>query len=163
MGEWWVTLKPADTTTSATITIPVNTDGSYTLKRKQWDELYEEDTSYSYAINFFENAYVFRYTPVVTNDMITIYYTSTLSSEEDYGSADDQVLPALPNKYYEEIIRRAVIYIARLGIVTFDKEKGKKYTRVLQLYQQRADSAPETKLERERPWIKVKSFSTEYP
>jgi hypothetical protein len=72
-------------------------------------------------------------------------------------------VPVLHNKFQEEIIRRAVVYIAELGIATFNGMKAERYARILGRYTRNADIFPEQGLERDRPWIQVKAFSVTFP
>ena len=169
-GEWWVTITPeddAESTTPNTLIVEQNTDDSYTYKRKQWEELLDADTSYSYAINYVANKYSLRYSNPSDNDVVKIYYVSSIAGEEDYEFYDDQgeinLIPAIPNKFHEETLRRAAVYMAQLGIATFDREKAARYVRVLELYQQIKDKMPESRLERDRPWITIKTFCSIYP
>ena len=171
-GEWQLDVIPADdgtedTELANTATISVNADGSYTYTRVQWEELNETDTAYEYAINYIGNRYVLKYSSPVEGDVLSLYYVSSIAGEEDYEYYDDEgnanLIPVLQNQFYEETVRRAIVYIAQLGIAKYAGEKAKQYGRVLEMYQQREDKAPEKGLHRDRPWIQVKTFSTQYP
>jgi len=172
-GEWHLTVTPADVEEDDTELIPstsvieVNADGSYTYKRKQWEELNATDTAYEYAINYIGNRYVLKYSSPAVGDVLKLYYVSSIAGEEDYEYYDENgnanLIPVLPNQYYEETVRRATIYIARLGIAKFSGDKARSYGRILEMYQQRDDIQPEKGLHRDRPWITVKTFSTQYP
>ena len=179
-GEWLVTILPADTdeelesstvvdsdALATSMAVEVNTDGSYTYKKKKWEELLDTDTTHSYAINYIGNRYVFKYTGAAVDDTIKIYYVSSIAAEEDFEEYDDNgdtnILPVLPNKYHEESIRKAVLYMAQLGIAKFEGDKGKKYQNVLRIYTLPEDRDSERGLERERPWIVLKTFISQYP
>lgn len=118
------------------------------------------DTMYHVLYN--ANEHMLYYTNPAENDTITLYYTSSIAGEEDYEPYDSEgnaiAVPILPNKYFEEIVRRAVRYIAQLGIATFEADKAAKYTRVLQLYTQRSDQVTEKNLEKSRPFIEIQPF-----
>ena len=67
----------------------------------------------------------------------------------------------LPNMYFEETIRRAIIYIAKLGVVTYEGIKAKKYQNALIIYRRSDDEQHEKELTRSRPCIQIKPF--QYP
>ena len=119
-------------------------------------------TNYYYSIIYDANQYTFYYTWPAEDDVITIYYVSSVAGEEDYETLDENgvpnAIPVLPNRYFEELLRRAVRYIAKLGIATFDDRKAEKYARVLQLHTKRTDEKQDMTLERSRPWIEIKPF-----
>ena len=122
---------------------------------------------YRYSLKYMTNKYVFKYNFPTANDIINIYYSSSIASEEDYTTLDDQgnpnLIPVLPNKYYEETVRRAVIYIAELGIGTFNGNKYKRFAGILKRYSRPDDMLPERGLEKDRPWIMMKAYSVEFP
>lgn len=134
---------------------------------RKLEDILESDSTLDnyYHILYNANKYMLYYTNPEANDVITIYYTSLIAGEEDYEEYDSEgnpiAIPVLPNKYLEEVIRRAVRYIAQLGVVTFDADKAGKYTRVLQLYTRQADEMTERHLEKSRPFIQIKPF--QYP
>lgn len=115
-----------------------------------------------YHIFYDSNKYMLYYTNPDPKDTITIYYTSSIAGEEDYEPTDSEgnpnAIPLLPNKYMEEIVRRAVRYIAELGIATFDKEKAERFQRVYRVHSNDIDRVPERNLEKSRPWIMIKPF-----
>ena len=122
-------------------------------------------TNYYYATMYNANTRYFYYTFPSENDVIEIYYTSSIAGAEDYevndADGNPNSLPVLPNAYLEETIRRAILYIAKLGVVTFIAEKANKYQRVMLMYRRANDERQEYKLERSRPWIKITPF--QYP
>lgn len=119
-------------------------------------------TNYYYNILYNANKYQLYYTWPAANDTVAIYYTSSIAGENDYEELDnegnEQAIPVLPNKYFEEVTRQAVRYIAKLGIATFGGEKAQKYGRVLQAYTRRRDEVEERHLEKSRPWIEIKTW-----
>jgi len=119
-------------------------------------------TNYHYAIMFNANQRNIYYTQVSANDAISVYYTSGIAGQEDYELLDadgnPNNIPVLPNKYFEEVVRRSVRYMAKLGIAQFDALKSKKYVRVLQMYSRNADETQDNSLERSRPWILITPF-----
>ena len=122
-------------------------------------------TNYYYAIMFNANQRNIYYTQVDEDDEISVYYTSGIAGEEDYeeldadGNANN--IPVLPNKYFEETVRRSIRYMAKLGAAQFDALKSQKYVRILQLYSRNTDEAQDNSLERSRPWIMITPF--QYP
>lgn len=116
-------------------------------------------TNYYYALIYNANQLTFYYTWPAVNDTIEIYYTSSIAGEDDYEEYDDegnaQAIPVLPNKYFEEVIRQAIRYIAQIGIAKFDGAKAEKYGRILQIHTQRRDTVEERHLEKSRPWIEI--------
>jgi len=163
-GEWRVTVtKPAADDES--------TPQTYTYIKVQYEDI-DDVTSvvlpdYRYSVNYIGNRYVFRYNNVDATDEINIYYVSSIAGEEDYEYYDNEgntnLIPILPNKYYEETVRRAVVYIGELGIAQFDGIKAQRYARILQRYTRAVDVREEKGLERDRPFIQIKAFSTQFP
>lgn len=118
-----------------------------------------------YHILFNANKYYIYYTNPAVGDIITLYYTSLIAGEEDYEPYDAEgnvtAIPVLPNKYFEEVLRRGVRYMAQLGIATFEASKAEKYVRVLRMYTRQNDEMMERDLEKSRPFIQIKPF--QYP
>lgn len=169
-----------NTTGTSPITIaPLNFNGAWKVNVSlidgdpaEYTERKIEDTFNSdltsdnfYHILYNANQREFHYANPAIGDVITIYYTSLIAGEEDYELLDSDgnpiANPVLPNKYFEEVVRRAVRYIAQLGIATFEADKAAKYTRILRLYTQRADQVQERGLEKSRPFIMITPF--QYP
>lgn len=157
-AAWRVTITPAD-----------GEEIEYT--QMQLDAILDNDSSptaienFYYAIIYNANQYEINYTFPVEDDLITIYYVSGIAGEEDYEVLDNEgnvnAIPVLPNKYFEEIVRRAVRYMAKLGIAQFEGLKAERYSRVLNIYTKRPDEAVDNSLERDRPWILIKPL--QYP
>lgn len=157
-GAWRVTITPADG------------DEQVYDERKIDDVLDNANsdtasTNYYYSIIYNANKYMLYYTWPEEDDSITIYYQSSIAGEEDYeyydSEGNENAIPVLPNKFFEELVRRAVRYMAKIGIATFDDRKGEKYARILQIHTKRTDEKAESNLERSRPWIEIKPF--QYP
>jgi len=172
LGEWRVTLTSAteedsESETISTTTISLNKDGSTNLTKVNWDNLNKLDSSYQYAVNYFGNKYMMKYNPAATGDVITIFYTSSIAGEEDFETYDQfgnaNLIPVLPNNTMEEVIRRACLYIAGLGIATFDRMKAEKYQRIIRFYQRRSDVQDDKTLYKDAPWITIKPFSSRWP
>ncbi len=119
-------------------------------------------TNYYYAVMFNANQRNIYYTQVAVDDVIVVYYTSLISGSEDYEELDadgnTNNIPVLPNKYFEEVVRRSVRYMAKLGAAQFSALKSQKYVRILQLYSRNTDEAQDNSLERSRPWIQITPF-----
>lgn len=157
-GVWRVVVTTAD-------------DLEEEYEQRKIDEVLDNDSSDTASTNFFysiiynANQYELFYTWPAVNDEITVYYVSGIAGEEDYEPLDENgeenAIPVLPNKYFEEIVRRAVRYMAKLGIAQFDGLKAQRYSRVLNIYTKRPDEAMDSSLERDRPWIQIKPL--QYP
>lgn len=163
-GEWRVTVTPPPADSSSTSV-------AQEYSKVQYEELDDTTSSvlpdYRYSINYIGNRYVFRYNNVTADDEINIYYVSSIAGQEDYEYYDDQgnanLIPVIPNKYYEETVRRAVVYMGELGIASFDGLKAQRYTRILQRYTRPKDVREEKGLERNRPWIQIQAYTTQFP
>ena len=131
---------------------------------RSFDEVKDntDSTVYFYCIYHSAGTNRLFYTNGNANDTIRIYYTSSIAGTADYEGVDDDGnvydIPYLPDKYYDEILRRAVIWICQLGVATFDDRKKQKYIDLLKIYQKREDILPERNLELNRPWITIKPF-----
>lgn len=152
-GVWKIDVVREDVTTE------------YDLRRLE-DVLESVDTTEAiYHILYNANQHMLYYTNAAEDDVVTVYYTSSIAGEEDYEPYDNDgneiAVPVLPNKYFEEVIRRGVRYIAQLGLATFEADKAQKYQRVLQMYTRSTDEAIESNLEKSRPFILIKPF--QYP
>jgi hypothetical protein len=155
-GAWRITVTPDD-----------GSEQNYT-EMKIEEVLDNADSStaasnYYYSIIFNANQHTLHYTWPTADDEVTIYYTSSIAGEDDYEELDDegnvQAIPVLPNKYFEEVLRQAVRYMAKVGLATYDGVKGEKYSKVLQIYTRRRDEVEERHLERSRPWIEIKPWT----
>lgn len=139
--------------------------------QKQIDDVLDNNdsptasTNYFYAMIYNANQWEMYYTFPALNDEISIYYTSGIAGEEDYEPLDSDgnanSIPLLPNKYFEEIIRRSVRYVAQLGIAAFDHLRGQKYEKLFQIYTRQGDEQQEAGLNKSRPFIEIKPF--QYP
>ena len=124
-----------------------------------------DSDNYFFCVRYESDSYVFYYTTPAENDSIEITYISSIAGEEDFSEIDEEsnshIVPEIPDKYYEEILRRSVRYVAKLGIAQYDKEKGAKFQRILSLYTKRDDEVGEQNLGRDDAWLKIKPF--QYP
>lgn len=170
-GEWHVIVQhPATDSNSEPLRI------DYT--KEQWERVGDPDDianaeftatlpTYRYAIIYNGNRYVFKYSGAEVNDIIEIWYTSSISGEEDYEYFDSEgnvnLIPVLPNKFFEETVRRAILWIAQVGIAQFSGLKAQKYGRLINLYSRPTDNMAEQSLEKDRPWIRINAFSKVFP
>lgn len=124
----------------------IKVNGTKYTKRNELDEL----NDYEYHIRYEDNGWRLNYTGKLIGDEVTIFYTYLgVPSEENDGT------PVIPDKYYEEIINKAVIYIAKLGIAQFTETKKQKYQDIYRINQrQKVDSA----LAKDNSWIHIKPF-----
>lgn len=165
-GAWRITVVPADTDGE------VQADGV----EQEYGEMTIDDVldngqspmstaNYYYNVIYNANQYELFYTWPATNDYITVYYVSGIAGEEDYEYYDDEgnanAIPVLPNKYFEETVRRSVRYMAQLGLAQFEGTKSQRYARVLGIYTTGRDGRMDHSLERSRPFIMVKPIN--YP
>jgi len=154
-GVWRVTNTPSGGT-------EINYEEVSLDKVLDNDDSATATTNYYYSIVYNANKYELYYTWPDTNDEITVYYTSSIAGQDDYSTidtnGDPQAVPVLPNKYFEEVVRHAVRYMAKLGLATFDGNKVKKYQRILQVNSRRRDEVEERGLEKSRPWIEIKTW-----
>jgi len=158
----------------------LNFQGAFRVERTNSDdivEIYQEQqlnvildndssttasTNYYYNVMYNANTRYLYYTNPAASDVIDIYYTSSIAGSEDYSVTDPPYpWPVLPNAYFEETIRRTILYIAKLGVVSFSEAKAKKYQNVLMIYRRSDDEQHEKELMRSRPWIQIKPL--QYP
>jgi len=113
------------------------------------NELDDTDAT-QYHIRFDNYQWQLNYTNKVAGDEVNIFYTLTGDvSEEQDGT------PIIPDKYYEEVVNKAVIYIAKLGIAQHEGVKLQKYQNVFRINQrQKIDSS----LAKDNSWISIKPF-----
>lgn len=127
-------------------------------------ELSTEDGTTEYYIRYTANQRVFNYSNKEEDDEIVIFYTSLIAGEEDYENEDAEgnanIIPVLPNVFYEEVLRRAVLWIAKLGIAQFSGEKKQKYMDLYKLYTSE-DKGKDMELVRNDAWVQIKPF--QYP
>jgi len=122
--------------------------------------------NFYYEVIYDTNAYKLYYTWPDASDTITIYHSAGIAGQEDYDTLDAEgnanVLPAIPNEYFEETVRRAVRYMVKLGIAKYETgEKAQRYNRLLSIYSRRGDESEDLSLGRDRAWIQIKPF--QYP
>jgi len=124
----------------------VKVNGTKYDKRNELDDA--EGTQYH--IRFDNYQWQLNYIGKVAGDEVIISYTllGDVSEEQD-GT------PIIPDKYYEEVVNRSVIYIAKLGIAQYEGAKLQKYQNVYRINQrQKIDSA----LAKDSSWISIKPF-----
>ena len=135
------------------------TDGSAVDFNKVNNELSGDINDYQYYIRYYVNQYVLNYQPKVEGDIINLYYIAGISGVEDYEELDAEgntnIIPVLPQKYDEEVIRQSVIYMAHIGIASFDAEKSVKYKTLLQI-NSKQDFDPT--LAKNSQWVTVKPY-----
>lgn len=124
----------------------VKVNGTKYDKRNELDDV--DATQYHIRYNNYQ--WQLNYTNKVVGDEVNIFYTLTGDvSEEQDGT------PIIPDKYYEEVVNKAVIYIAKLGIAQHEGTKLQKYQNVFRINQrQKIDSS----LAKDNSWISIKPF-----
>jgi hypothetical protein len=110
-----------------------------------------------YTIRYETDGYYLNYNFRSIGDTIIIYYMTEIDGTQDYDEDEGDTIPVLPNKFKEEIIKRSVVYIAKLALARFIGEKAEKYGRVLRIYSNPRNQRDDT-LERDRAWITIKPF-----
>lgn len=123
-------------------------------------ELNNDTDITEYYIRYATNKYVINYTNKEEGDILKIYYISHIAGLEDYEATDADgnanIIPVLPDKFYEEILKRAVSWIAKLGIASFGEEKKKKYIDLLKIYS--SSKEKDMNLVKNDTWISIKPF-----
>jgi len=112
-----------------------------------------ESKTYYIRFNDEQSGWFFNYYGKSSEDIIRIYYIS-------YGpiSEESDGTPVIPDIYYDELIRRAIIEIAKYGVITFKEGKKEKYMDLLRLY---SDDRETAMLEPNTDWVRIKPF--QYP
>jgi len=169
-GEWRVEItKPASDSSSSPTTTPYS--------KVQYQEVDNELTDlnynvmlpdYRYSITYIANRYVLKYSGAGANDVVTIYYISGIAGEEDFEpydvNGDPNLIPVIPNRYYEETLRKSILWACDLGIARYgDTFKGKRFATVRKLHMRNDDLLKPKGLEESRPWITVKLFTKQFP
>lgn len=110
-----------------------------------------------YHYDYVQTGYQLYYNQPDTTDIIDLYITY-IYDETGYDIAN-RGLPELPETYKEELIRRSVIYIAKLGIALGDFFKREKYKNILSVHTNRSDiKDKDSTLQPTRDWIIIKPF-----
>jgi hypothetical protein len=113
-----------------------------------------------YYIRYDSTQYVLNYTNKAEGDEVSLFYISAIAGSEDYEETDSEgnvvVMPVMPDHFTEEIIRRGVTYIAKLGIATFVGEKKQKYADILKM---NAGEEHKASLARDDQWTTVKPYT----
>jgi len=94
------------------------------------------------------------YNPIV-GDTIVIDY---LSLGEAAATTTGSIF--IPEKYQEELIRLATVYMGRLGMAKFLGQKQEKYLAIIRTYTHQS-AKEEQYLEKDEPWIFIKPL--QYP
>lgn len=158
-----ITIVPLNFKTAEKVIITIG-DVDYEFTERQFDTVIDNiDTTVTYySIIYNANKYELHYTNASVNDILTLYYTAHIAGEEDYELLDPDgeanLIPVLPNKLYEEVIRRAVRYMAKLGVAQFSGQKAEKYTRILQIHTKKGDENQDRSLYEGRPWIQIQRY-----
>jgi len=105
------------------------------------------NNDYSYVI------YLCSENIIAKDDFIFVYYISTgRLANETTGK------PVLPVKFYEELLRKSILYIAKLGIASFAGEKKIKYRDIYGIHGAEDRRGSKSELQRNDEWVKVKPF-----
>lgn len=135
-------------------------EDTYTTYEKVNTEVSTDDDATEYYVRYASNQYVFNYSNKEEGDIVAIHYVSGIAGLEDYEETDsdgnNNIIPVIPDKYYEEILRRGIIWIAQLGIAQFQAEKKEKYSDIYKLYYK---IGKDQNLVRDSQWITVKPFT----
>lgn len=114
------------------------------------------ENSYEYRIYYNENhTWVFDYKTRSEDDEIEIYYTVDSIPGEEY---DGTVI--LPDKFYDEIIRKTANRIAKLGLIKFnDNDKERKYRKLLEITDNEKKDTDRKQLQRNDAWSTLKIYN----
>lgn len=129
----------------------------YTKTTFPFQDVEEDDTLY--YVRYVSNQYVFNYTNKAVDDVVNIQYSSVISGTDDYADTDDygneNIIPVIPNRFYEEHMKRTIILMCKLGIAKYSGETGQKYQRLFALY---SGEKQEPHLHSNRTWVEIKPF-----
>ena len=124
------------------------------IKDQNEDNVAAADSKIAFSTEYNYVVYVLSDKELVKEDYINIYYTSTgRLANETTGK------PVLPVKFYEELLRKSILNIAKLGIVSFTGEKKQRYADILGIYGAEDRRGSKSKLERNDAWVHVKPFT----
>jgi len=107
---------------------------------------------YEYVIKFTNDAWVLDYYGKATDDTIYIKYASDGQTADEFDGT-----PLVPNRYYEELLSKAVVYISKVGAAKFTAERREKYLTLFKIYDTPYDDY-DPHLARDNQWITVKPF-----
>ncbi len=107
---------------------------------------------YDYVLKFSNDKFLLDYTDKKTDDKIYIKYMSNGQTADEFDGT-----PLIPNRYYEELLNKAVVYISKIGSAKFTAEKREKYLTLLKIYDTpNEDYNPH--LSKDNQWIMIKPF-----
>lgn len=107
---------------------------------------------YDYVLKFANDALVLNYLNKAEGDKIYIKYSSNGQSADEFDGT-----PLIPNRYYEELLSKAIVYISKIGIAKFSAEKREKYLALLKIYDTPHDDY-DPYLAKDNQWIQMKPF-----
>jgi hypothetical protein len=116
------------------------------------DNIRFHDNTNMYQLYYGVDGYLFNYTPRTPQDIIEIYYTADITVD-DYD--EESITPVIPQRYNEEIIRGALLYISELGIAKFKEAKNEKYMKIYKLNQNKRVG---TETGEKKTWPTLKPF-----
>jgi hypothetical protein len=146
--------------TSAELKFTVN-DVEYLVKRDYYNgiDLDEEE----YYIRYAESNYYFNYGNKALGDVVRILYTAHISAPSDYETTvpedpEQNIIPVLPDKFVEEVIRRSAVLVAKFGMAKFQgTPKAEKYVGIYRLNGgQKPSKIIDPDLVEDQPWIQMK-------
>lgn len=114
------------------------------------------DEAGKYFITHKDGDWVFDYYSKAEGDSVKIQYLATGEVPEEHDGR-----PLLPDKYQDELVRRAVTRIARRGAIKYKNEKRQKYLNAIEIYKNPERDIRDPKLERDDGFIEIQTF--DYP
>jgi hypothetical protein len=105
-----------------------------------------------YAIKLGEDGrWLINYHEKTANDTVYVRYMTLGKTAEEFDGD-----PLIPNKYYEELLQRSILYIAKMGVAKFSAEGREKYKLLIQMY--KLKDVKDSSMAKDDNWITIKPF-----
>lgn len=138
------------------VTIPVKNfkvETKFLVNDIEYKKNTELEKENSYMVRFSDSQeWSFNYTEKTAGDVVSIRYTSLGETSDELDGT-----PILPDKYYEELIRGAIVYMAEIGKAKFKGEKKVKYDELYQMYKPE-DFLLNPNLIKNNSWVEIKPY-----
>lgn len=105
-----------------------------------------------YQLYYGTDCYLFNYSPRNTEDRIDLLYTADITVD-DFD--DESITPVIPQRYDEDLLKNALLYISELGIAKFREEKKAKY---MSIYKLNSNKSTGTESGEKRTWPTLQVF-----
>jgi len=107
---------------------------------------------YEYVIKYSNDSLVLNYYNKVAKDKVYIKYSSLGQKADEFDGT-----PLIPDRFYEELLNKAIVYLAKIGVAQFTAEKKEKYLTLLKIYDTPHDDY-DPHLAKNNQWIVIKPF-----